>query len=152
MFAFRGGDYLRTSASLRFQMLFDITAIDERTRVNRQGQPASDFTVSYHLMSFTSNCDVRLKVALSEGDLNIPSIVDLWPNANWYERECWDMFGICFTGHPNLSRILLPPTWVGHPLRKTIPRARPRWNPIPCLKSAKSPSKMRCASIQKNGE
>ena len=113
--------YLRTSASLRFQMLFDITAIDERTRVNRQGQPASDFTVSYHLMSFTSNCDVRLKVALSEGDLNIPSIVDLWPNANWYERECWDMFGICFTGHPNLSRILLPPTWVGHPLRKDHP-------------------------------
>jgi len=113
--------YLRSSASVRFQMLFDITAIDERVRVHRQDQPDSDFTVTYHLMSFSDNCDVRIKVALSAADLNIPSITDLWPNANWYERECWDMFGVHFKGHPNLSRIMLPPTWQGHPLRKDHP-------------------------------
>lgn len=113
--------YLRQSASIRFQMLFDITAIDERVRVNRQGQPASDFTVTYHLMSFTHNCDIRLKVALLDADLVMPTISNLWPNANWYERECWDMFGITFAGHPNLTRIMLPPTWKGHPLRKDHP-------------------------------
>ncbi|MDO8270771.1 MAG: NADH-quinone oxidoreductase subunit C/D [Gammaproteobacteria bacterium] len=113
--------YLRQSASIRFQMLFDITAIDERVRVNRQGQPESDFTVTYHLMSFTHNCDIRLKVALLDADLVMPTISNLWPNANWYERECWDMFGITFAGHPNLTRIMLPPTWKGHPLRKDHP-------------------------------
>ena len=113
--------YLRNDASVRFQMLFDITAIDERARVNRAQQPSSDFTVSYHLMSFTSHCDIRIKVALQMDMLSIPSIIDVWPNANWYERECWDMFGITFTGHPNLSRIMLPPTWIGHPLRKDHP-------------------------------
>jgi len=113
--------YLRSDASLRFEMLFDLTAIDERVRVNRQGQPPSDFTVAYHLMSFSENCDIRLKVALQQPDLSIPTISDLWPNANWYERECWDMFGIRFTGHPNLTRIMLPPTWKGHPLRKDHP-------------------------------
>jgi NADH-quinone oxidoreductase subunit C/D len=113
--------YLRSSASIRFQMLFDITAIDERVRVNHLDQPISDFTVTYHLMSFSDNCDIRIKVALSAADLNIPTITDLWPNANWYERECWDMFGVHFNGHPNLTRILLPPSWQGHPLRKDHP-------------------------------
>ena len=75
--------YLSQSASIRFQMLFDITAIDERVRVNRQGQPGSDFTVTYHLMSFTHNCDIRLKVALLDADLVMPTISNLWPNANW---------------------------------------------------------------------
>ena len=113
--------YLRSSASIRFQMLFDITAIDERVRVHRQGQPVSDFTVTYHLMSFTGNCDIRVKLALQSGDLCVPSLCTLWPNANWYEREVWDMFGIVFSGHPNLTRIMLPPTWQGHPLRKDHP-------------------------------
>ncbi|MDT8429884.1 MAG: NADH-quinone oxidoreductase subunit C/D [Pseudomonadales bacterium] len=113
--------YLRQDASIHYQMLFDITAVDERTRVNSLGQPLADFTVTYHLMSFTDNCDIRIKVALSLPDLKLPSIAELWPNANWYERECWDMFGIQFKGHPNLTRILLPPTWQGHALRKDHP-------------------------------
>ena len=92
-------------------MLFDITAIDERVRVHRLGQPESEFTVVYHLMSFSGNRDFRIKVPLMDADLNIPSIVSLWPSANWYERETWDMFGINFEGHPNLYRIVLPPTW-----------------------------------------
>ena len=112
---------LRDETTPCFEMLFDLTAIDERLRSNRAGQPDSEFTVVYHLMSFSGNCDFRIKVALQDSDLNIPSIVRLWPNANWYEREAWDMFGITFEGHPNLYRILLPPTWEGHALRKDHP-------------------------------
>jgi NADH-quinone oxidoreductase subunit C/D len=104
-----------------FSMLYDLFAIDERTREHRQGQPDSDFTVVYQLLSIERNEDLRIKVALSESDLNIPSIISIWPNANWYEREVWDMFGVLFAGHPNLFRILLPPTWEGHALRKDHP-------------------------------
>jgi NADH-quinone oxidoreductase subunit C/D len=104
-----------------FSMLYDLFVIDERTRVHRKGQPLSDFTVVYQLLSMENNQDIRLKVALSEADLNTPTIVSIWPNANWYEREAWDMFGVLFSGHPNLYRILLPPTWEGHALRKDHP-------------------------------
>lgn len=113
--------YLRRDYQHRFEMLLDITAIDERVRVHREGQPEADFTVVYHLISFTGNCDVRLKIALQEHDLNVPSAIPVWPSANWYEREVWDMFGISFDGHPNLRRILCPPTWEGHALRKDHP-------------------------------
>ena len=90
-----------------YVMLFDLSAIDERLRQHRQGLPDSDFTVFYHLMSLERNSDVRIKVALSEDDVNVPSATQIWPNANWYEREVWDMFGIVFTGHPHLTRILI---------------------------------------------
>lgn len=113
--------YLRDEVTPRFEMLFDITAIDERVRVNRDAQPPSDFTVVYHLMSFSGNADFRIKIPLLEPDLSLHTMISLWPNANWYEREVWDMFGIVFDGHPNLSRILLPPTWQGHALRKDHP-------------------------------
>jgi NADH-quinone oxidoreductase subunit C/D len=105
----------------QFSMLYDLFAIDERTRQNRAGQPASDFTVVYQLLSMERNDDIRIKVALSESELNLPTIISIWPNANWYEREAWDMFGVVFDGHPNLYRILLPPTWEGHALRKDHP-------------------------------
>ncbi|MFC6670284.1 NADH-quinone oxidoreductase subunit C/D [Marinobacterium aestuariivivens] len=101
-----------------FEMLFDLTAIDERTREHRDGQPASDFTLVYQLLSVSRNRDIRIKVALPEDDLSLPSLCAVWPNANWYECEVWDLFGIRFSGHPHLRRILLPPTWNGHPLRK----------------------------------
>ncbi len=113
--------HLKTGIERPYRMLYDLTAIDERMRVHRDGQPASDFTVVYHLLSFDRNEYIRLKVALAEVELRIPTITDLWPSANWYEREMWDMFGIIVEGHPHLTRILMPKTWVGHPLRKDHP-------------------------------
>ncbi len=104
-----------------YPMLFDMTAVDERVRVHRDALPKSSFTVIYQLLSFERNDDIRFKVALDESDLSLSSICDFWPVANWYEREIWDMFGITFTGHPNLRRILMPQTWTGHPLRKEHP-------------------------------
>ncbi len=113
---------LKRSAPTRM-MLFDITAIDERQRTHRAGQPDSDFTIVYHLMQFdraskAPHREVRIKVALLMASLTMPSMVDIWPNANWYEREIFDLFGIQFSGHPDLRRILTPPTWTTHPLRK----------------------------------
>ena len=101
-----------------FEMLFDLCGVDERCRIHKDGLPGADFSVVYHLISFRSNQDIRLKVGLQLDDLSMPSIISLYPNANWYEREVWDMFGIDFPAHPNLCRILLPPTWEGHALRK----------------------------------
>ncbi len=104
-----------------FCMLYDLFAVDERTREHRQDQPDSEYTVVYQLLSMCRNEDLRIKVGVFESHLILPSIVTVWPNANWYEREVWDMFGISFDGHPSLFRILLPPTWEGHALRKDHP-------------------------------
>ncbi len=120
---------LREGANPRFEMLFDLTAIDERMRTHRESQPPSEFTVVYHLMSFSGNCDFRVKVPLMDADLNIPTVTGLWPAANWYEREAWDMFAINFEGHPNLYRLILPPTWEGHPLRKEHPARATEMDP-----------------------
>ncbi|MBI5057108.1 MAG: NADH-quinone oxidoreductase subunit C/D [Nitrospirae bacterium] len=113
--------YLKNEAEKPFRMLYDLTAVDERVRKNRSGQPDSDFTVVYHLLSFERNEDVRIKVALKGEYPAINSITGIWPSANWYEREMWDMFGIKVDGHPHMRRILLPVTWEGHPLRKDHP-------------------------------
>ena len=114
-------DYLKNAASPPFDMLYDLTAIDERVRQHRQGQPASDFTVVYHLLSTEGNTDTRVKVALEEHHATLPSVTRIWAAANWYECEVWDMFGVRFDAHPHLRRILMPPTWEGHPLRKEHP-------------------------------
>jgi NADH-quinone oxidoreductase subunit C/D len=113
--------YLQCEVAQPYRTLYDLCAIDERDRADRQQLPASDFTVVYHLLSYERNADVRLKVPLNGAYPTLQSIVDLWPSANWYEREAWDMFGVTFAGHPNLRRILMPPTWTGHPLRKEHP-------------------------------
>ncbi len=113
--------HLKNEVERPYKMLYDLTAIDERVRSHRDGQPESDFTVVYHLLSFDRNEDVRVKVALRGETPSLPTITDLWPAASWYEREVWDMFGIKFEGHPHLARILMPPTWKGHPLRKEHP-------------------------------
>ncbi|MFZ0593057.1 MAG: NADH-quinone oxidoreductase subunit C/D [Bryobacteraceae bacterium] len=113
--------FLKEQISSPYRMLYDLTAIDERTRRHRSGELQSDFTVVYHLFSFERNEYIRIKTALEQSALSIDSVTDLWPSANWYEREVWDMFGIRFTGHPHLTRILMPVTWDGHPLRKDHP-------------------------------
>ena len=113
--------YLKREIPRPFRLLFDLTVIDERVRQHCEGQPPTDFTVVYHVLSFERNADVRVKVPLLGSAPSIGSISDLWANANWYEREAWDMFGIRFEGHPHLRRLLMPPTWEGHPLRKEHP-------------------------------
>ena len=113
--------FLKEEVDRPYKMLYDLSAIDERMKTHHDGQPASDFTVVYHLLSFDRNEYLRIKVALPEDRTSLPSITDIWPAANWYEREVWDMFGIGFDGHPHLERILMPKTWVGHPLRKEHP-------------------------------
>ena len=113
--------FLKEEVERPYKMLYDLSAIDERMRAHRDGQPPSDFTVVYHLLSFERNEYLRIKVALFEDRLSLPSVTSVWPAANWYEREVWDMFGIVFDGHPHLKRILMPESWMGHPLRKDHP-------------------------------
>jgi len=112
--------FLKNGVPRPYKMLLDLSAVDERLRRNRLG-PSADFTVFYHLLSIDRNSDVRIKVALSGDAPSIPSIHKLWANANWYEREAWDLFGIVYDGHPALTRILMPDDWDGFPQRKDYP-------------------------------
>lgn len=104
-----------------FSMLYDLTAIDERDRINRNGQPESSFSIVYHLLSLEKYQSLRLKVPLMGEYPVIQSATKIFKNANWYEREIFDLFGIKFTSHPFLKRILMPEFWQGHPLRKEHP-------------------------------
>jgi len=122
--------FLKTGVEQPYAMLYDLTGIDERARVNRNGQPPSDVTVVYHLLSFERNQFTRLKVALRGDEPSLPSITPIWPAANWYEREVWDMLGVRFDGHPHLERLLMPKTWVGHPLRKDHPARATEMGPF----------------------
>lgn len=113
-----------------FDLCFDITAIDERVREFKLTDKVKDYTVVYHLRSYERNRDIRIKVALTEQDKCLPTVTNIWANANWYEREVWDMFGITFTHHPHLARILMPLTWVGHPLLKDHPARATEMDPF----------------------
>ena len=121
--------FLKSDAEHKFELLYDLSAIDERFREHREDQPESEFTVFYHLMSLQDDKDIRIKVPLQDADLNIDSVEGIYPCANWYEREAYDMFGVNFTGHPNLRRILSPPLWEGHPLRKEHPARATEMDP-----------------------
>lgn len=92
----------------------DMTAVD--------WQPAAPrFQLSYHLLSHALKERLRLRVLLDEDDASVDSITSIWPGANFFEREVFDLFGIHFAGHPDLRRIMLPDEWQGHPLRKDYP-------------------------------
>jgi NADH-quinone oxidoreductase subunit C/D len=114
-------DVLRFKLNEPFAFLFDLTAIDETTRQHNVLPQRRDFTVVYLLRSYSRNQDLRIKVALKQDEKSLASVTSIWPNANWYEREVWDLFGITFEGHPCLRRIMMPTTWQGHPLCKTHP-------------------------------
>ena len=122
--------FLRTEVKDPYSMLYDLTAIDERNRAHREGQPKADFTVVYHLLSYARNQDIRLKVPLIGEFPCLSTVTSVYPSANWYEREVWDMFGITFEGHPHLERILMPRTWQGHPLRKEHPARATEMGPF----------------------
>ena len=104
---------LRDDPSCRFSTLVDITAIDHPERSTR-------FDVVYHFLSMYRNHRIRVKVKVGEDEM-VPSLIDLYPAANWFEREVFDMFGILFSGHPDLRRILTDYGFRGHPLRKDFP-------------------------------
>jgi NADH-quinone oxidoreductase subunit C/D len=110
--------YLKGEIDRPYSMLYDLTAVDEHLRNNRNGQPSRDYSLIYHLLSIERNEDIRIRVPLGDDSLSAPSITSIWSAANWYEREVFDMFGITFENHPHLKRILMPSTWEGHPLRK----------------------------------
>lgn len=122
--------YLKREIDKPFLLLYDLTAIDERTRKRNNGYPSAPFTIVYHLFSFARNSFIRLKVPLPSDSHTVPSIAKLWANANWYEREVFDMFGIRFDGHPHLRRLLMPQSWEGHPLRKEHPARATEMGPF----------------------
>jgi NADH-quinone oxidoreductase subunit B/C/D len=135
--------FLKHQVSPKFLRLEDLTAVDEsvrrdqgrfnpydgtvgkeigRDRPDRPDGPAgADYSLIYHLLSFDPAGRLRLKVPLQGRDPVTQSVTDIWPSADWYEREVFDLFGIRFQGHPGLRRILLPHDWPGHPLRKDYP-------------------------------
>ena len=106
-------EFLKTDATCKFSTLVDITAVDHPGRAKR-------FDVVYHFLSMYQNQRVRLRMGIHEDDV-VASITDVHPSANWFEREVFDMFGILFSGHPDLRRILTDYGFRGHPLRKDFP-------------------------------
>ncbi|MEH7827279.1 NADH-quinone oxidoreductase subunit C [Gemmobacter denitrificans] len=106
-------DFLKADSACRFSTLVDITAVDHPERPAR-------FDVVYHFLSMYQNHRIRVKAAVREEDM-VPSIIPVHPSANWFEREVFDMFGILFSGHPDLRRLLTDYGFRGHPLRKDFP-------------------------------
>ena len=141
--------FLKTAPGFEFNVLMDVTAVDYLTfgqaassaptlttpsplpyfmpvhPTSQTWEPSVSsgqrFEVVYHFYSLTKNHRLRLKVPLSEAAPAVASLAGLWSSANWYEREVWDMYGIRFDGHPNLTRILMYEGFDGHPLRKDYP-------------------------------
>ena len=126
-------EYLKTTPGLSFDYLECITGVDY--------PDLQKIVVVYHVYSYTQRHRIVLKAFLDRNDPAMPSVVSVWSTANWQERECYDLLGVLFEGHPDLRRLLLPDDWEGHPLRKDfeekeeyhgIPTVRP--NPIELFK------------------
>ncbi len=105
----------RDEPALRFEMCMSVSGVDFPHDVGRE------LHVVYSLLSITHNRRIRVEVTTPDSDRHIPSIVAVYPSADWHERETWDFFGIIFDGHPALTRIQMPDDWVGHPQRKDYP-------------------------------
>lgn len=107
--------FLHDTPELNLDYLADLCGVDYLGRKNDR------FEVVYNLRSINHNHSIRIKAVVPEDDCKIDSVVRIWAGANWHERECFDMYGITFSGHPDLRRILMPEDWEGHPLRKDYP-------------------------------
>ena len=111
---------LRNHSDLEFDQLIDLCGLDYSEYSG--GVDDARYAVVYHLLSLDRNARLRVKVFASDDDLPmLPSVIDIWPAANWFEREAFDLFGIVFTGHPDLRRILTDYGFIGHPFRKDFP-------------------------------
>lgn len=106
---------LRDEPGLRFEMCVGVSG------VHYPGEAGRELHAVYHLLSITHNRRIRLEVTTPDTDRHIPSVVSVYPTADWHERETWDFFGIIFDGHPALTRIMMPDDWPGHPQRKDYP-------------------------------
>jgi NADH-quinone oxidoreductase subunit C len=109
----------RQDPELNFNLLTDATCVDRFPHEPR-------FELNYELVSIARRDRLRLKVRLHSQDAVVDSLIPVWPGANWLEREIFDLFGVRFSGHPDLRRLLLPDDWEGHPLRKDFPVEGPR--------------------------
>lgn len=135
---------LRDEAEFDFKQLIDVCGVDylhyglsewettsatatgfergvDRRAIENPHLTAPRFAAVYHLLSLNQNQRIRLQVFLEHHDPKVPTVVDIWPSANWFEREAFDLFGIIFTGHPDLRRILTDYGFIGHPFRKDFP-------------------------------
>mgnify|MGYP003338595508 CR=1 FL=1 len=120
---------LRDSPELKFEQLLDLCGMDYSAYGVANGGDASlgagegqRYAVVYHLLSISYNCRLRLRVFAADNDFPvIDSVIGVWPSANWYEREAFDLYGIMFTGHPDLRRLLTDYGFIGHPFRKDFP-------------------------------
>jgi NADH-quinone oxidoreductase subunit C len=106
---------LRDDPDLRFEMCVSVSGVHYPHEIGRELHSV------YHLLSITHNRRLRLEVACPDADPHIPSVVEVYPTADWHERETWDFFGIEYDGHPALARIEMPDDWPGHPQRKDYP-------------------------------
>lgn len=106
-------NFLKDDKDFQFKQLIDICGVDFPNRVER-------FEIVYHLLSLSLNQRIRVKLSVKDGDM-VPSIVSIFDAANWYEREVWDLYGVIFSDHPDLRRILTDYGFEGHPLRKDFP-------------------------------
>jgi len=113
--------YLHDDPLLSYDHLQDLTAVDYLNKKDVR------FEVVYTLYSIRFRHNIRIRAQVPDNDPKISSVVPIWAGANWHERECFDMFGIVFAGHPDLRRILMPEDWEGHPLRKDYPLKGPEF-------------------------
>ena len=112
---------LRDAPRLRFETLIDACGVDYSAYENR-AREGPRFAVVYHLLSLSNNQRIRVRTFAADDDFPVvPSVVDIWPAANWFEREAFDLYGIVFDGHPDLRRLLTDYGFVGHPFRKDFP-------------------------------
>ena len=112
---------VRDLRELRFEILVDVCGVDYSTYGN-EARDGPRFAAVYHLLSLANNWRLRVRCFAPDDEFPVvPSVVDLWPSANWYEREAFDLYGIMFPGHPDLRRILTDYGFVGHPFRKDFP-------------------------------